>query len=242
MRVAVDGRSGLALAEALKPRIILLDVTMPRMDGWEVLRSLKDDPRLAAIPVVMCTIIDEQNLGFSLGASDYLLKPVDWERLREVLARVEKDAPKGDVLVVDDDADTRSRLEILLSKHGWTVTEAENGRVALDAVKKRAPSLVLLDLNMPEMDGFTFLREFRSTPQWSGIPVVVMTARDLSAGERAELKGGGARIFEKGAVSLHDLVAQLRSLQRSRAKQAGADPKQAEADLPPTPAPASAAG
>jgi PAS domain S-box-containing protein len=217
VRVAADGRSGLALAEALRPRVILLDVMMPRMDGWEVLRSLKDDPRLAAIPVVMCTIIDEQNLGFSLGASDYLLKPVNWERLKEVLARVELHAAKGEVLIVDDDADTRARLETLLAKQGWTATEAENGRAALEAVRKRAPSLVLLDLNMPEMDGFTFLREFRSAPEWASIPVIVMTARDLSANERAELTGSGARVFEKGRVSMQDLVSQLRSFRTQNA-------------------------
>ena len=212
VRVAANGKSGLALAASLKPRVILLDVTMPRMDGWEVLRSLKDDPHLAAIPVVMCTIIDEQNLGFSLGASDYVMKPVDWERLKDVLARVQADAARGDALVVDDDPDTRERLQGLLAKNGWTVTEAGNGREALDAVRRRAPSLVLLDLNMPEMDGFTFLRTFRASPDWAAIPVVVMTARDLSAGERAELKGGGAKVFSKGEVSMQDLVGQLRAL------------------------------
>ena len=213
VRVAADGRSGLEMAQTLKPRVILLDVTMPRMDGWTVLRNLKDDPHLSAIPVIMCTVIDEQNLGFSLGASDYLLKPVNWERLKEVLSRVQADMPHGDVLVVDDDPDTRTRLEGLLSKNGWTVTEAENGRAALDAVRGRVPALVLLDLNMPEMDGFTFLREFRSEPEWAAIPVVVMTARDLSPGERAELKGGGARVFEKGRVGMKELVTQLRTLQ-----------------------------
>ncbi len=212
VRVAADGRSGLALAQALKPRVIILDVTMPRMDGWEVLRKLKDDAHLAAIPVVMCTVIDEQSLGFSLGASDYVLKPVDWDRLKDVLGRVVKDAPKGDVLVVDDDRDTRERLQGLLAKNGWTVTEAENGRAALDAARMRAPSLVLLDLNMPEMDGFTFLREFRSTPEWVSVPVVVMTARDLTAAERAELKGGDARVFEKGQVGIQELVGQLRTM------------------------------
>ncbi len=218
VRVAADGRSGLALAGALKPKVVILDVTMPRMDGWTVLRALKDDPHLAAIPVVMCTIIDEQNLGFSLGASDYLLKPVNWDRLKEVLERVAKDAPKGDVLVVDDDADTRGRLDTLLARNGWTVSEAENGRAALEAARVRRPSLVLLDLNMPEMDGFTFLRQFRADPDWATIPVVVMTARDLSAAERAELKGGGARVVAKGSTSLVDLVGQLRALPGNRGR------------------------
>jgi CheY-like chemotaxis protein len=228
VRVAADGRSGLALAELLKPRVILLDVTMPRMDGWEVLRSLKSDPRLAAIPVVMCTVIDEQTLGFTLGASDYLLKPVDWDRLRDVLARVERQAAKGDVLVVDDDADTRGRLAQQLARQGWTATAAENGRAALEKARLRAPALVFLDLNMPEMDGFAFLREFRSTPAWSEIPVVVMTARDLTAEERAELKGGGARVFQKGQVSLQDLVSHLKTL-RPRAEAEARQPDAAGA-------------
>ena len=220
VRVATDGQSGLGLARALKPRVILLDVTMPRMDGWTVLRSLKEDPHLAAIPVIMCTIIDEQSLGFSLGASDYVLKPVNWERLRDVLARVQASAAKGDVLVVDDDADTRSRLNALLARNGWTVTEAENGRAALDAVRLRAPALVLLDLNMPEMDGFTFLREFRSVPAWIEVPVIVMTARDLSAGERAELKQGGAKVLGKSSVSMQDLIGQLRTVYTRRGDRA----------------------
>ena len=216
VRTAEDGRAGLQLAQTLKPRVILLDVTMPRMDGWSVLRSLKDDPHLAAIPVVMCTIIDEQNLGFSLGASDYVLKPVNWEKLREVLARVQKDAAKGDVLIVDDDEDTRKRVRSLLAKNGWTVTEAENGRAALDEVKRHVPSIVLLDLNMPEMDGFTFLRQFRTTPEWAAVPVVVMTARDLSVVERAELKGGGARVLEKGSMAMQELADQLRVIAPQR--------------------------
>lgn len=220
VRTAEDGRSGLALAEKLRPRVILLDVTMPRMDGWTVLRSLKEDPHLAAIPVVMCTVIDEQNLGFSLGASDYILKPVNWEHLREVLARVQKDSAKGDVLVIEDDDDTRTRVRGLLARNGWTVTEAENGRAALDTLKDRVPAIVLLDLNMPEMDGFTFLRQFRSRKQWAAIPVVVMTARDLSIGERAELKGGGAQIFEKGKVGMRELVEQLRALDVTSSKAA----------------------
>jgi PAS domain S-box-containing protein len=218
VRTAEDGRAGLRLAELLKPRVILLDVTMPRMDGWTVLRSLKDNPQLAAIPVVMCTIIDEQNLGFSLGASDYVMKPVNWEKLREVLARVQKDADKGNVLIVEDDDDTRKRVGGLLAKNGWTVAEAVNGQAALVEVERQLPSVVLLDLNMPEMDGFTFLRRFRANPEWAAVPVVVMTARDLSPGERAELSGNGARVLEKGAVRMQDLVDQLRVIAPQRAQ------------------------
>jgi CheY-like chemotaxis protein len=224
VRTAKDGRAGLQLAELLKPRVIVLDVMMPLMDGWTVLRNLKDDPRLAAIPVVMCTIIDEQNLGFSLGASDYVSKPVNWERLREVLARVQTGVTKDDVLIVDDDADTRKRVRGLLAKNGWTVSEAENGEAALIEVRRHLPSVVLLDLNMPEMDGFTFLREFRARPDWAAVPVVVMTARDLSVGERAELKGNGARVIEKGSIKMQDLVTQLRAIVPPRSPAASRSP------------------
>ena len=224
VRTAKDGRAGLQLAELLKPRVIVLDVMMPLMDGWTVLRNLKDDPRLAAIPVVMCTIIDEQNLGFSLGASDYVSKPVNWERLREVLARVQTGLARNDVLIVDDDADTRKRVRGLLVKNGWTVSEAENGQAALVEIRRHLPSVVLLDLNMPEMDGFTFLREFRARPDWSAVPVVVMTARDLSLGERAELKGNGARVLEKGSVRMQDLVEQLRAIVPPRGPAASRHP------------------
>ena len=128
---------------------------------------------------------------------------------------MQKDAAKGDVLVIEDDEDTRSRVRSLLARNGWTVTEAENGRAALEAVKDGVPSVVLLDLNMPEMDGFTFLRQFRASKDWSAVPVIVMTARDLSIGERAELKGEGARIFEKGKVGMRELVEQIRALDAS---------------------------
>ena len=210
VRLAADGRSGLEMAKFIVPRVILLDVTMPRMDGWEVLRHLKADPVMAAIPVVMCTIINEQNLGFSLGAFDYLLKPVDWDRLKEVLARVEDDTAHRTVLIVEDDTDTRARLTHQLSREGWSVIEAENGKIGLEKAAQNRPSVVLLDINMPEMDGFGFLREFRSSADGAAVPVIVMTARDLTAAERAELKGGGARVLSKGQVSLHDLVDQIK--------------------------------
>ncbi|MBE7183031.1 MAG: response regulator [Methylobacterium mesophilicum] len=226
VREASDGKTGLVLADALKPKVILLDVTMPRMDGWEVLRNLKSDPRLAAIPVVMCTVIDEKHLGFSLGAADYLVKPVDWDHLKEVMERIGPQTPVGDVLIVEDDVDARARLEKIMAREGWTVTEAEHGRDALAKVALHMPSLVLLDLNMPEMDGFTFLREFRSKPEAADIPVVVMTARDLSAAERAELKGNAARVVEKGTVGLTELAAQLRTYAAPRAHDAAQEPEQ----------------
>ncbi len=221
VRTAGDGRAGLELARTLRPRAILLDVTMPRMDGWAVLRALKADPELAAIPVIMATILDEQNLAFSLGATDYLQKPIEWDRLKEVMERFRGDGPCQGALVVDDDADTRDRLRTLLRKEGWSVTTAENGAVALEEVAKETPCLILLDLMMPEMDGFTFLRQLRARPEWRAIPVVVLTAKDITPEDRRHLDGRADRVIQKGSMSLRDLAGELRRLVADGEPEAG---------------------
>jgi PAS domain S-box-containing protein len=212
VRTAADGRAGLELARTLRPRVVLLDVTMPRMDGWAVLRALKADPGLAAVPVVMVTIIDEQNLAFSLGAADYLQKPVEWDRLKDVMDRFRGEEPCAGALVVDDDPDTRERLRGLLRKEGWKVATAENGRAALEQVAEELPCLVLLDLMMPEMDGFAFLRELRARPEWRSVPVVVLTAKDITAEDRRRLEGRADRVIQKGSMSLRDLAGELRRI------------------------------
>ncbi len=206
-RTATDGPGGLALARRLKPRAILLDVTMPGMDGWSVLGALKADPELAAIPVVMVTFHHERPLAASLGAADYVFKPVDWNRLRYVMERFRE--AEGDVLLVEDEADTRQRTRQVLEKNGWRVVEAANGRVALDLVARATPRLILLDLNMPVMDGFEFLAELRRRPGCEAIPVVVLTAMDLTAEDRRRLRGAN-QVLSKGDVSLQELAEKLR--------------------------------
>ncbi|RVU13781.1 response regulator [Methylobacterium oryzihabitans] len=209
---AEDGRDGLDRARRLRPRAILLDVTMPRMDGWSVLRALRADPDLGATPVVMVTVLDEQNLAFSLGATDYLHKPVEWGQLREVMERFKPTLIEGPVLVVDDDADARERMTTLLTREGWRVASAEHGRAGLEAVAARRPGLILLDLMMPELDGFGFLRGLRARPEWRDIPVVVLTAKDITADDRRRLAGQADRILQKGQLSFADLAATLRGL------------------------------
>jgi CheY-like chemotaxis protein len=177
-----------------------------------VLRALKADPGLAAVPVVMVTIIDEQNLAFSLGAADYLQKPVEWDRLKDVMDRFRGEEPCAGALVVDDDPDTRERLRGLLRKEGWKVATAENGRAALEQVAEELPCLVLLDLMMPEMDGFAFLRELRARPEWRSVPVVVLTAKDITAEDRRRLEGRADRVIQKGSMSLRDLAGELRRI------------------------------
>ncbi len=208
-RVAADGPAGLALARIVRPRAILLDVMMPGMDGWSVLSALKDDPDLASIPVVMVTFVSERGLAAALGAADYVLKPVEWERFRQVMDRF-RDAD-GDVLVVDDDADTRERMRAMLEKSGWSVVEASNGQEALERVVHAIPRLVLLDLTMPVMDGFTFLHALREQPGCADVPVVVLTARDLTNEERRRLSGAN-QVLNKGDTSLRDLAGRLHAL------------------------------
>ena len=208
-RVAGDGASGLALAKQLRPLAILLDVTMPGMDGWSVLSALKADPEVAPIPVVMVTFTSERALASSLGAADYVIKPVDWERLRLVMERFRE--AEGDVLVVDDEADTRHRTRHVLEKHGWMVVEASNGAEALERVKHAIPRVILLDLNMPVMDGFDCLQALRQLPGCERVPVIVLTALDLTTEDRRRLRGAN-QVLSKGDVSLHDLAEKLRTL------------------------------
>ena len=207
---AASGDAGLALARAERPDVITLDVLMPGLDGWSVLAALKDDPALAAIPVVMLTITDDRTLGFALGASEYLTKPIERARLSAVLARYRRD-PGAGVLIVEDDADTRTMLRKSLEKEGWRVSEAANGRVGLERVTADPPALVLLDLMMPEMDGFEFLESLRSLPGHQDLDVVVITAKELTEEERVRLSGGVSRVLQKGGHSREEFLAEVRA-------------------------------
>ncbi|MGU3536506.1 response regulator [Methylobacterium sp. A54F] len=208
---ASDGRAGLEQARRLRPRAILLDVTMPHLDGWSVLRALRADPDLAQTPVVMVTVLDEETLAFSLGATDYLHKPIEWAHLKAVMDRF-RPAAGGPVLVVEDDADARARLVVTLEREGVPVRAAEHGARALEAVEAERPGLILLDLMMPEMDGFTFLRHLRMQAAWRDIPVVVLTAKDITPEDRRRLAGQADRVISKGSLSLADLAREVRGL------------------------------
>jgi GAF domain-containing protein/CheY-like chemotaxis protein/anti-sigma regulatory factor (Ser/Thr protein kinase) len=206
---AHGGEEGLRRARELRPDAITLDVMMPGMDGWAVLSALKADAAVADIPVIMLTIVDDKNLGYALGASDYLTKPIDRERLVTVLARHRRDLP---VLVVDDDAGLRQLLRRMLEPEGYAVVEAENGRVALERLHHISPSVILLDLMMPEMDGFEFVAEFRRHEAWRAIPIVVVTAKDLSYEDRERLNGHVQKILQKGTHGRDQLLAEVREL------------------------------
>ena len=216
VEVAGNGEEGLRMARQLQPEAITLDVMMPGMDGWAVLSALKNDPELADIPVVMLTIVDDQNTGYALGAAEYLTKPVDRDRLATVLKKYAGDGHARFALVVDDEPEAREVLRRLLESHGWSVVEAANGRLAIEKLKERRPSVVLLDLMMPEMDGFQFVEELRKNADWRDIPVVVVTAKDLTPEDRLLLDGRVGIVLHKGDYQSEELLRETGRLVASR--------------------------
>jgi CheY-like chemotaxis protein len=205
---ATGGVEGLRLARALRPAAITLDVLMPDLDGWTVLAALKGDPELADIPVLLLTIVDDRHRGYSLGAIEYLVKPVERTRLLRWLRAV-CPTPAGRVLVVEDSDPTRALIGEALSREGWAIDEAANGRVGLERVRRARPDAIVLDLMMPEMDGFEFLAELRRHPEWRRIPVLVVTAMDLTEEDRRRLNGGVARVVQKNALDTGALLSEV---------------------------------
>jgi signal transduction histidine kinase/DNA-binding response OmpR family regulator len=205
-----SGEQGLRLAHEIQPAAITLDVMMPDMDGWSVLRALKADPVLRHIPVIMLTMMDDRSRGYSLGAVDYLTKPVDREQLRKTLSRYYRDGKSGSVMLVEDDLETRDMMARTLKKAGWDVSEAGNGQEALDLLAVKSPDLILLDLMMPVMDGFGFLAEMRVRPDLQHIPVIVVTAMDLTPDDRQRLSGQVEQVLEKSPYTREQLLEYVR--------------------------------
>jgi hypothetical protein len=206
---ASDGREALRLARSLRPAAITLDVMMPDMDGWQVLGELKADPSTREIPVIMVTMTDDRALGYALGATEFLTKPVRRDRLVQLLDRYATQGSEHRALVVDDKAENREILRHALESEGWQVCEAENGQVALAKVKEQIPSLILLDLMMPVMDGFEFVLEMRKLETSKSIPIVVVTAKDITDEDRRRLNGGVVGLIEKRGVDRESLLAQV---------------------------------
>ncbi len=216
---ATDGTSGLARAREVMPDAITLDVLMPGMDGWEVLQRIRADDALADVPVIMLSVLHEQQMALALGATEYVTKPIDRAQLRRILHR-QRDAAPGIVLVVEDDLATRRTFRRGFEREGWTVVEAENGKVGLQRMAEQIPSLILLDLMMPVMDGAEFVAELRKVEAWRQVPVIVVTAKDVSREERQRLNGHVNDVLQKGSYSQLDLVRDIRLLMRRPAPNA----------------------
>ena len=209
---ASSGEEGLRLARELHPMAIILDVMMPGMDGWAVLSTLKSEEAVKDIPVVMLTIVDDKNLGYALGATDYLIKPVDRDRLNEILAKFRNVPPPRSALVVDDEVPARKMLTQILEKERWNVVQAENGLEALERIAKQRPDLILLDLVMPKMNGYQFLAELRNHDKWRSIPIIVVTAKDMSTEERLALDGYVEKVLPKHALTEEALLTEIQDL------------------------------
>ena len=202
---ASGGQEGLRLARELHPAAITLDVIMPDLDGWTVLAALKGDPALSDIAVILMTIVDERNRGYALGVADYLVKPVDRERLGRLLHGIVKPGGRRVLLVDDDDLMRRGLLQGL-EKDGWKVSEAENGRIGLGELAGTVPDAIVLDLMMPEMDGFEFIEELRHHAEWRDIPVIVVTAKDLTEEDHRRLNGEVERVLQKDAPTRDEML------------------------------------
>ncbi len=233
---ATTGEEGLARARALLPNVITLDVLLKGADGWQILSTIKADPTLAHIPVLMLTIMDERNTGFALGAADYLTKPIDRRRLVDLVGHYCADSAGGageaDVLVIEDDPSIREILCRTLEQAGWVTRHAQDGRIGLARVAELQPGLILLDLMMPELDGFGFLTELRRNPRWASIPVVVVTAMDLSTEERTFLTTSVQRVLQKGDYERDTLLSEVRAAIAAHTRAEASRPGGAALPLP----------
>ncbi|RKZ64029.1 MAG: hypothetical protein DRR08_01860 [Candidatus Parabeggiatoa sp. nov. 2] len=212
VEIADSGEKGLRLAKKVLPDIITLDVMMPKMDGWEVLSHLKADPQLAHIPVIMLSMIEDKAVGYSLGASDYLIKPITREQLSKVLQKYHFSQNESArlIMVIDDEPVNRDMLARMLRKGGFRVCKVEDARVALNYIQKKRPDLILLDLQMPEMDGFEFAARLHQV--YDSIPIIVLTAKDITLEDRLRLNENVASIFQKGSYTREELLAQVGEL------------------------------
>ena len=214
---ARDGAEALDILRKTPPDIVTLDVMMPKVDGWSVLGTMKSDPSLDHIPVIMITIVDDRNLGYSLGASEFMTKPIDRSRLLSLVQRFAGHEAQARVLIVDDDPDVRDVVRSTLENSGLKTFQAVNGRAAIDWLQSHpAPSLILLDLMMPEMDGFEFLNRIRDDDKLVDVPVVVLSAKELTAEERAFLAERTLLVLSKGAQPIGSLGSALSAIAKQR--------------------------
>jgi signal transduction histidine kinase/DNA-binding response OmpR family regulator len=213
---APDGRSALEIAVAERPDAILLDVLMPGLDGWETLRVLKERPETRNIPVVILSVVDNRAFGLSLGAFDYLVKPVEISTLLDSLSRAGVLASRGHLLVVDDDADVRQLLTQELVSAGYRVQSAAGGSEALEAMAQERPSAVLLDLMMKPPDGFEVLCRMREDPALREIPVVIVTAKELTEKDQEILSRSTQRVIRKAADPSRLVAEVLRAVEEEK--------------------------
>ena len=216
VRTAATGQEGIDAARKLRPAAITLDLLMPGVDGWSVLTQLKTDAELAAIPVIIVTILDNKDMGFTLGAADYLTKPVDQQRLVSIIRRHCNRQSRSPILIIEDDDSSRQLMAGMLEKEGLKVVAVEDAESGLALLAEQEPALILLDLILPGLDGFQFIEAVHENERWRNIPIVVVTAKDLSPQEHEFLNQSAQKIMKKGVYNRDDLLDIVRATMRQR--------------------------
>ncbi len=214
VRIANDGKTGLELATAHRPRAIVLDLLLPELDGWEFLSRLKGNPTTADVPVVIVSVVDERGKGLALGAADYLVKPYDQAQLVESIRRLYQGEAKdagATVLAIDDDPRALELTRATLEPHGFQVLTALSGEEGLEIAKRKQPDLIILDLLMPDLDGFEVSKALKEEPETAGIPIVILTVRSLSTVEKRRLSGRIAHLRRKTDFHREEFVALVRA-------------------------------
>lgn len=210
---AYDGEEALAEARRLRPAAITLDLILPKKDGWEVLQELKQDPSLEAIPVIIISIVDNVELGFGLGATEYFVKPIGRTELLAKLGRLgfgpEGRAGSPTILVVDDDAEAVEFLQATLKLAGFQVITAMGGNDGIRLAKEKRPDLILLDLLMPEVSGFQVVEALKQDPATEKVPIIVVTAKDITQEDKDRLNGYIEALSRKGAFSKEDFLKEI---------------------------------
>ena len=214
-----SGLNGLDKAKKLLPDIIILDIIMPDIDGWSVYQKIKKIPLLSQIPIIIVTIGDYEKMAKDFGVVDFLSKPIVWDNLHQILEKYKVVSKSKHILVVDDDSSTRTILRKMLIKDGWRVDEAENGKVAIERMGMQIPELILLDLLMPVMDGFKFLKEIKKVDAWLKIPIIVITSKDLTVDDYSFLTDNVDKVIQKGKYNRQEIIDQIdTSIKESKLK------------------------
>ena len=206
---ANSGEKGLRKAKKILPDIIILDIVMPDIDGWTVYKKLKSTPLLSEIPVIIVTIGDYQKMAKDFGVVDFLSKPINWKKLSIILENYKLITKSRHILVVDDDVTTRIILRKMLVKDGWRIAEAEHGKDSIKCINTEKPELILLDLLMPVMDGFEFLKILKADDTWKNIPVIVITSKDLTEEDYSFLTNNVDRVIQKGKYTRKELILRI---------------------------------
>ncbi len=220
--VAVDGEEAIKKSKEFRPFLITLDIMLPRKDGWDVLSELKNSQDTADIPVVIVSIIDNKDLGFSLGAAEYLIKPIDRTKLIDT---VNACIPAGKgagrhlkILVIDDEEKAIKYMGAVLENAGFEVVKAYSGRAGINLALNSNPDLIILDLMMPDVSGFDVVEKLRTHPSAKGIPIIICSAKDITPEEKKVLNGNILAIVQKGAHTKEDLLSAIKKIEQLRAR------------------------